>query len=296
MAHAPPSEPIGTRDMDSTPPASTRSSQPEATFCAAMFTASRPEAQKRLSWTPATVSGRPALIAAVLAMSAPWSPIGVTQPSTTSSIRWGSSPLWRLRVSCINPTTRSTGLVACSDPLLLPLPRGVRTASNTSASVAAMVSSSGLTREHKSIRQTFVHERKYVATWSQMSSVRRSQAERSAATREALLDAAIECLIEEGYASTTTNAVAVRAGLSRGAHLHHFQTRTALVAAAVEQLAARWLGGLREARKGRPDGRGRTLAGLDLLWAHDASPLYQGAMDLWTDARSDDELREQLIA
>ena len=45
-----------------------------------------------------------------------------------------------------------------------------------------------------------------------MTSVRRSQAERSAATREALLDAAIECLIEEGYASTTTNAVAVRAG------------------------------------------------------------------------------------
>src|SRR3954467_6337992 len=129
-----------------------------------------------------------------------------------------------------------------------------------------------------------------------MSSVRRSQAERSAATREALLDAAIGCLIEEGYASTTTSAVAVRAGLSRGAHLHHFQTRTALVAAAVEQLAQRWLGELREATRGLPDGADRTLAGLDLLWAHYASPLYQGAMDLWTDARSDDELREQLIA
>ena len=129
-----------------------------------------------------------------------------------------------------------------------------------------------------------------------MTGVRRSQAERSAATREALLDAAIECLIDEGYASTTTSAVAVRAGLSRGAHLHHFQTRTALVAAAVEQLARRWLGELREASKGLPDGADRTLAGLDLLWAHYASPLYQGAMDLWTDARSDDELREQLIA
>ena len=78
-----------------------------------------------------------------------------------------------------------------------------------------------------------------------MSSVRRSQAERSAATREALLDATIDCLIEEGYASTTTSRVAERAGLSRGAHLHHFQTRNALVAAAVEQLAGRWLGELR---------------------------------------------------
>ena len=54
-----------------------------------MFTASRPEAQKRFSWTPATVSGRPALIAAVLAMSAPWSPTGETHPRTTSSTTLG---------------------------------------------------------------------------------------------------------------------------------------------------------------------------------------------------------------
>src|SRR5207244_872514 len=90
-AHRPSVRAHRTRDIDSTPPAKTRSSQPEATFCAAMLTASRPEAQKRLSWTPATVSGRPALMAAVLAMSAPWSPIGDTQPRTTSSTRFGSS-------------------------------------------------------------------------------------------------------------------------------------------------------------------------------------------------------------
>ena len=58
IGHAPPSEPIGTRDIDSTPPASTRSSKPERTFCAARFTASRPLAQNRLTWTPATVSGQ----------------------------------------------------------------------------------------------------------------------------------------------------------------------------------------------------------------------------------------------
>jgi AcrR family transcriptional regulator len=128
-----------------------------------------------------------------------------------------------------------------------------------------------------------------------MSSVRRSQAERSAATREALLDATIDCLIEEGYASTTTSRVAERAGLSRGAHLHHFQTRNALVAAAVEQLAGRWLGELRSASDALPSGPGRTLAGLDLLWAHYASPLYQAALDLWTDARNDPDLRERLV-
>lgn len=128
-----------------------------------------------------------------------------------------------------------------------------------------------------------------------MTSVRRSQAERSAATREALLDAAIDCLIDEGYASTTTSRVAERAGVSRGAHLHHFQTRTALVGAAVEALAERWIGELREASEGLPDGPERTLGALDLLWAHYASPLYQAALDLWTDARNDPDLRERLI-
>ena len=39
-----------------------------------------------------------------------------------------------------------------------------------------------------------------------MTAVRRSQAERSAATREALLDATIDCLIEEGYASIDDRA------------------------------------------------------------------------------------------
>ena len=128
-----------------------------------------------------------------------------------------------------------------------------------------------------------------------MTGVRRSQAERSAATREALLYAAIDCLVDEGYASVTTSRVAERAGVSRGAHLHHFQTRNALVAAAVEQLARRWLSELRETSAALPDDAGRTLAGLDLLWSHYASPLYQAALDLWTDARNDPDLRERLV-
>ena len=70
-AHGPPSEPIGTRDIDSTPPATTRSSHPERTFWAAIFTASKPDAQKRLICTPATLLSQPEAIAAVLAISEP---------------------------------------------------------------------------------------------------------------------------------------------------------------------------------------------------------------------------------
>src|SRR3954469_4257520 len=304
MPQAPPSEPIGTRDIDSTPPAKTRSSQPEATFWAAMLTASRPEAQKRLSCTPATVSGRPALIAAVLAMSAPWSPTGDTQPRTTSSTRLGSMRSLRTSISCMRPTTRSTGLVPCSEPLCLPLPRGVRMASNTNASVAAM--SSGLLRWRNSGRRTLPGLRSFMnasscRTMAAMTDVsgtrpRRTQSERSAATREALLDATIASLVEDGYANTTTARVSERAGLSRGAHLHHFQTRDTLLAAAADHLTRRRGEHLSAAVDALPpSGPDRVAQGLDLIFNSYNNPLYQATLDLWTHGRTDADLRGHLV-
>ncbi len=124
---------------------------------------------------------------------------------------------------------------------------------------------------------------------------RRSQAARSASTRQALLDATIACLVEDGYAKTTTSRVAERAGVSRGAHLHHFQTRQALVAAAMEHLAERRGENLMAAAEDLPEGRERIIEGLDLLWSGYAGPLYQAALDLWTHARTDPDLRERLV-
>src|SRR3954452_5826044 len=95
---------------------------------------------------------------------------------------------------------------------------------------------------------------------------RRSQAQRSATTREALLDATVACLIEDGYANTTTSRVGEPAGVSRGAHLHHFQTRRALVARGIRH---RWWGRGRELHAAVdqwPDAEGRVAAALDLLW------------------------------
>jgi AcrR family transcriptional regulator len=123
---------------------------------------------------------------------------------------------------------------------------------------------------------------------------RRTQAERSSATREALMEATISCLVEDGYANTTTARVAERAGVSRGAHLHHFQTRQALVAAAIEHLAARRGAELMAAADDLPSGRQRVVKSLDLMWSSYASPLFQAALDLWSDARTDPELRAHL--
>jgi AcrR family transcriptional regulator len=125
---------------------------------------------------------------------------------------------------------------------------------------------------------------------------RRSQAERSAATREALLDAALWCLAEDGYARTTTARVAERAGLSRGAHLHHFQTRDALLAAAADHVTRRRGEEMLAAADALPEGPDRVARGLDLLWRAYSSPIYHAALDLWTHARTDPELRESLVA
>lgn len=69
--------------------------------------------------------------------------------------------------------------------------------------------------------------------------VRRTQAERREATRTALIDAAITCIHERGYHSTSTQLVAKLAGVTRGAVTHHFPTKTELMEAVVREVYAR---------------------------------------------------------
>src|SRR5207244_5722447 len=74
-------------------------------------------------------------------------------------------------------------------------------------------------------------------------------------------------------------------------HLHHFQTRAALVGAAIEHLARRRGDELRTEAQDLPTGPERLGAALDLLWAQFSSPLFHAAIDLGAAARTDPELR-----
>lgn len=67
------------------------------------------------------------------------------------------------------------------------------------------------------------------------SGPRRSQAQRSAATREALLSSARELFAERGFAAAREDIVA-RAGVTRGALYHHFTSKEKLFRAVVELL------------------------------------------------------------
>jgi len=67
------------------------------------------------------------------------------------------------------------------------------------------------------------------------------QAKKSAMTRKAILEAAIQCIIDHGYAQTTTSLIAHRAIVSRGAMTHHFPSRSDVLTATIEYLHERRL-------------------------------------------------------
>ncbi len=62
------------------------------------------------------------------------------------------------------------------------------------------------------------------------------QAEKSLATRNQILEATLQCLVELGYTQTTTEKIAQKAGVSRGAMTHHFKSRAEVFNAAAEYI------------------------------------------------------------
>jgi AcrR family transcriptional regulator len=118
---------------------------------------------------------------------------------------------------------------------------------------------------------------------------------RSRATQLRLLDATVDSLVERGWSGTTTTAVAQRAGVSRGAQLHHYPTKTALVMAAVEHLTQRRAGELRAEAAALPGGPKRLDRVIDMLAASFTGPLFVAALELWVAARTDPELRDALV-
>ena len=124
---------------------------------------------------------------------------------------------------------------------------------------------------------------------------RRTQAERRESTRAALLDAAVECLIDDGYAAVTTRRIAERAGVSQGAQQHYFDDRVDMVVQAVGHLSQRLAEQSREQiRTGQRDERRRMQALLDRMWDIHTGPAFQTAAELWAAARTDLELREPI--
>ncbi|MFE3189883.1 TetR/AcrR family transcriptional regulator [Nocardia sp. NPDC059240] len=118
--------------------------------------------------------------------------------------------------------------------------------------------------------------------------VRRTQAERTASTKAALVDATIATIAEIGYYRASLGEICARAGVSKGGLFRHFDSRLALVVEVAEEVGRRHLAGFR-ALGDAPVGemlaltRSQSRAEINAVW-----------FELLVAARTDGELREQL--
>src|SRR5882757_10519051 len=88
---------------------------------------------------------------------------------------------------------------------------------------------------HKTIRRSTANDTAKAAPASR----RRTQAERSEATRKLILDATVRIMVSKGAAGLRTGEVADEAGVSVGAQLHHFPTKRELILAAFDYVNER---------------------------------------------------------
>lgn len=117
------------------------------------------------------------------------------------------------------------------------------------------------------------------------------QAQKSASTRNLIVESAISCFVSLGYARTTTTVIANKAGLSRGAMLHHFPSKLDIVRAAVEHLHNKRLRAFRRAMSRAPgEGADRVLLGVQAFWNHVRHPMFVAFFELSVAARTDPEL------
>lgn len=115
----------------------------------------------------------------------------------------------------------------------------------------------------------------------------RTQAERSAATQQALVNASIELLIERGWAATTAVAVCERAGCTRGALIHHYPNLSALLAHALESLYDGFT------RSPTPAARTMSTA-VNGMWRAIGDRRFKAVIEAWSAAGNDAELATEL--
>lgn len=117
---------------------------------------------------------------------------------------------------------------------------------------------------------------------------RPTQAERTAAMKQRLIDAAISSLIENGYAHTTSVEVCRRAGVTRGALNHHFADLPALLIEVLERIYADVAPA---EQRDRPEPVEAMIRG---AWKRLQRPEWKAVIEIWLAARNDPALGTEL--
>ncbi|MEU0481586.1 helix-turn-helix domain-containing protein [Streptosporangium sp. NPDC006013] len=123
---------------------------------------------------------------------------------------------------------------------------------------------------------------------------RRSQAERSAATRAKILTAARDVLQSQGYSGATMSAIRDAAGMSLGAIQYQYSSKAKLMAAVVEDLSARRAEIYADAiqRGATPRASMENLIDANLALA--SQPEAAAALEIHLARRNDPELDEEV--
>jgi AcrR family transcriptional regulator len=118
---------------------------------------------------------------------------------------------------------------------------------------------------------------------------------RSIAMREKLIEATLDVIHDRGYRSASTPEFASRAGVSRGALLHHFPTRSDIIIAAMERLLG---DGTREIRA-VAEKAARQEVGLEefveFLWELFSGRFFYISLEFINEARTDPDLRARMM-
>ena len=117
---------------------------------------------------------------------------------------------------------------------------------------------------------------------------RRTQAERTAATRERIVRAVVESISEVGFQKTTANEITRRAGVTWGAVQHHFGGKDGILDAVLEESFERFATRLAAVpTEGAPLAE-RVSAFVDIAWAHFGSPDYRSTFEILLNYTRDD--------
>ena len=125
---------------------------------------------------------------------------------------------------------------------------------------------------------------------------RKTQPERTAATRQKLIEATISCLVECGYAATSTTVVADRAGVSRGSIFYNYPTKADLMLAVLDYVYEQDTQFYDAHLKGIADGREYALALTRISWEALSGPGGIAVMRIILEGSSDPELKDRLPA
>lgn len=110
-----------------------------------------------------------------------------------------------------------------------------------------------------------------------------------------ILDAAVEVMLEHGYAGASTLRIQERAEVSRGRLLHHFPSRDALLIAAAHHLAKARVGEL-PSEHSWPDDLGERIdAVVDRMALTFTQGYFWAATELWVAARTHVDIRDALL-